>query len=117
MYEKLEEVNYKEPPFSTRYPELATILDHGDPAVPRGNRVMRNISYGGTWLNMDEQIEKSLVMFENNLVDEDPGFIDPANENFQLRDDSPAYKLGFKRIPIEEIGLYVDEYRTVLPAD
>ncbi len=115
MYEKLEEVNYKEPPYSTRYPELAAILEHGDPAVPRGNRITRNISYGGTWLNLDKRIEDGLVVFENNLVDEDPGFIDQDNGYFQLRDDSPAYKLGFKRIPIEDIGLYIDEYRTSLP--
>lgn len=111
MYEKLADVNYKEPPFSTKYPKLAAILDHGDPAVPRGNVVVRNISVGGTWLNMDNRIE---VTFEGNLVDEDPGFIDRENENFQLKDDSPAYKLGFKRIPIEKIGLYIDEYRTSL---
>ena len=29
----------------------------------------------------------------------------PDNMNFQLRDDSRAYKLGFKRIPVEKIGL------------
>jgi len=115
MYEKLEAVNYKEPPYSTKYPGLPGILDHGDPAMPRGNVVARNVSMGGQWLDLDKKIEEGLVTFENNLVDEDPGFIDPANGNFQLRDDSPAYKLGFKRIPVEQIGLYVDEYRTSLP--
>ena len=40
----------------------------------------------------------------------DPGFIDVDHENFQLREDLPAYKLGFKRIPIEKIGLYKDQY-------
>ena len=52
---------------------------------------------------------------DNRIIDSDPGFVDPENENFQLRDDSPAYALGFKKIPIEKIGLYInDEYRTVL---
>ena len=32
--------------------------------------------------------------------------MDAAQLNFQLRDDSPACKLGFQRIPIEKIGLY-----------
>ena len=50
----------------------------------------------------------------NMVIDTDPGFVDLENENFQLREDSPAYKLGFKRIPMEKIGLYVDEYRKTL---
>ena len=35
------------------------------------------------------------------------------NMNFQLKDDSRVYKEipGFKKIPFEKIGLYVDEYR------
>ncbi len=96
---------------------MATLLDGDGPAIHIGNVVDRNISNGGTWLNLDKTIEEGRVIFENNLVDEDPGFVDPENENFQLRDDSPAYKLGFKRIPIEKIGLYIDEYRTSLPED
>ena len=48
---------------------------------------------------------------QDNLVDTDPLFVDAANGNFQLRDDSPAYKLGFQKIPAEKIGLYKDEYR------
>ncbi len=41
----------------------------------------------------------------NNLIDDDPGFVDRAAHNFQLRPDSPAWKLGFQRIPFEQIGL------------
>ena len=40
--------------------------------------------------------------------------VDRARLNFQLREDSPAYKMGFQRIPIEKIGLYSDEYRTLV---
>ncbi len=56
-------------------------------------------------------------LFEDNgnmIIITDPGFIDVDNENFQLIEDSPAYELGFKRIPIEEIGLYKGQYRTHL---
>jgi hypothetical protein len=44
------------------------------------------------------------VTFEDNLVDQDPRFVDPAHQNFQLRSGSPAYKLGFQRIPLDRIG-------------
>ena len=43
------------------------------------------------------------------------GSVDPENMNFQLKDDSPVYKLGFQRIPIEKIGLYKDELRALWP--
>jgi hypothetical protein len=46
-----------------------------------------------------------LVKFEDNLVDVDPLFVDATNRNFRLKEDSPAFKIGFKPIPIEEIGL------------
>jgi hypothetical protein len=31
--------------------------------------------------------------------------------SFELADDSPAWALGFLPIPLDEIGLYDDEYR------
>jgi len=51
----------------------------------------------------------------NIVIDSDPGFADPENGNFDFNENSPAYKLGFKRIPMEKIGLYIDKYRTSLP--
>ncbi len=116
MYDKLAEVNYTEPPYSTKYPKLATILDKGDQDKPMGNIVRRNISFGGKWLNTSSDLDLNWVTFEDNMIDEDPGFVDPEHLNFQIRDDSPAYeKIGFERIPVEEIGLYIDQWRTTLP--
>ncbi len=37
------------------------------------------------------------------------------NGSDRLRHDSAAWALGFKRIPFERIGLYMDENRTTLP--
>ena len=55
------------------------------------------------------------VALKDNLVGQDPRFVDAAHENFQLRDDSPAWKLGFRRIPIEKIGLYPSDDRASWP--
>jgi hypothetical protein len=63
----------------------------------------RAASRGGKWDEV-ENLARPLTTFEANLLDRDPRFVDPAHLNFQLRDDSPAYALGFKRIPIEQIG-------------
>jgi hypothetical protein len=48
-------------------------------------------------------------------VIDDPLFVDPANDDYRLREDSPAWKLGFQRIPVEQIGLYEDPLRASWP--
>ena len=52
---------------------------------------------------------------DNVVIDSDPGFSDPQSHNFRLNKNSPAYKRGFKDIPFDKIGLYVDEYRKEIP--
>ena len=34
-----------------------------------------------------------------------------TDNGIKLREDSPAFKRGFKPIPEDKIGLYEDEYR------
>ncbi len=113
MYEKLKSVNYDQPPYSKKYPELVPILEE-KPHHPMGNKVIRNISVKGKWLNL-QRVEKEWVHFEDNLVDEDPHFVDLENQDFRLRSHSPAFDLGFKPIPVEKIGLIEDEYRSMIP--
>ena len=31
-------------------------------------------------------------------------FVDPEHEDYRLQPESPAWKLGFERIPVEKIG-------------
>jgi hypothetical protein len=107
----LEEINYTEPPYSERYPQLLTIVDD-EPRIPKGNRVIRNICVGGRWLNIFEGYTDENVLFADNLIDKDPRFVAPEQEDFRLSGDSPAWALGFQLIPIQEIGLVRDEYRT-----
>jgi len=102
MIERLQAMPYQQPPWSTRYPLLVGITQD-EPAAPKGNLVLRNICVGGRWDEIEEKI-RPLVTFRDNLLDQDPHFVDPARLNFQLRADSPAYRLGFKRIPVEKIG-------------
>ena len=157
LVEKLHEVDYKNPPYSTRYPFLPDIFEDGDPGIARGNVVTRNISYGGRWMDLHNKLDFEIVsvtdnliadpvllywdkeqkekghrdyvtykfgdpkimkLFEENgniVINTDPGFVDLEHENFNLSKDSPAFKLGFKPIPFDKIGLYVDEYRKSLP--
>ena len=45
----------------------------------------------------------------------DPLFVDAANDDFRLKPDSPALKLGFKPIDLSETGLYGDKDWIDLP--
>lgn len=112
---KAERLDYKQPPWSTRYPKLASIMDQ-EPLLPLGNVVRRNVAYGCKhWIIAHGMDDKQLdrVEFSDNLkTDDDPGFVDAAKQDFRLRDDSAVLQLpGWEKIPIERIGLHKDEYR------
>jgi len=109
----LSGILYDEPPYSERYPKLVGILGD-DPAAPKGNVIAQNVCSGGKWDRIEGKA-RPLIAFENNLLKEDPRFVDAKRLDFQLREDSPAYKLGFKRIPIEKIGLVKDDRRASWP--
>lgn len=109
----LSGIAYTEPPYCERYPQLPAILDQ-DPCAPRGNVVARNVCVGGRWDDIEAKA-RPLVVFRDNLVGVDPRFVNRAERNWQLQPDSPAWALGFERIPFERIGLYRDENRATLP--
>ncbi|MCI0493613.1 right-handed parallel beta-helix repeat-containing protein, partial [candidate division KSB1 bacterium] len=161
LTDSLKAMNFREPPYSEKYPELLTLYND-EPAVPKNNKIIRNISYGGRfierydyfaydpsvvtikdnviadsiiykqvkqapigwepyYLNLDteddyiyfKQGDKENVpdLADNLIIDSDPGFENIEQGDFRLKSNSPAFKIGFKKIPIEKIGLFVDEYR------
>jgi len=60
--------------------------------------ISRRITPFGTfadWLNAG---------FDAHSVVADPLFVAPEKDDYRLRPDSPAYRLGFKPIPVEKIG-------------
>ncbi len=104
-------LNYKQPPWSIRYPELLNLLED-EPLAPKGNVVARSVCWGGKW-GSTEPKAMPFVTFKDNLLDTDPRFQDVAK--FALHDDSPALKQGFQRIPFEQIGLYQSDDRATWP--
>ena len=76
LFARLKAVSHDRPPYSTRYPALARILD-GNPELPVGNIIARNISIRSDFLSlsggrMPEEIQK-LVTVTDNLTEDDPG--------------------------------------------
>ena len=99
-------INVLQPPYVTRYPELAHLFEE-DPNYPRRNLVHDNVSVRSGEFGAGSNDVKG-----NWVTDEDPGFVDAAGMNFQLKADSAVWTKipGFQRIPFERIGLYTDEY-------
>jgi hypothetical protein len=96
-----------------RYPKLQGILDD-EPGCPKGNIVERNISVRGNFDRICPQA-KQFGIIRDNLVDVDPLFVDPARDDYRLPPDSPAFAVGFKPAPLEQIGLYADALRATWP--
>lgn len=112
LFDRMKDVNGDQPPYTDKYPELKTILQD-EPALAKNNKVLRNINVGGKFLSLHDGLTEQTpyLSIKDNLVEGDPGFVDAAKLNFRLKQDSPAFKLGFKPIPMDEIGLRQDEYR------
>jgi len=62
--------------------------------------------------------DEGLASGRNIHYDNDPGFVDLARLDLRLRPDATVFRdlPAFQPIPVEKIGLYLDEYRTRLPS-
>lgn len=106
LYEKLlNEINYSEAPYCTKYPELANYWND-NPALPKRNVVDKNI-----FIRVEEIIrgdKKFLEFTDNNYItNEDPGFENEKEQNFKLKESSEIFTKvpGFQAIPFDEIGI------------
>ena len=111
----LSGIAFDAPPYSERYPALAAILQN-EPKAPVGNVIARNICQGGRWDGI-HTAARPYVKLTDNLLDADPCFVDAEKQDFRLRDDSPAWALGFQAIPIDQIGLVDAPCRATWPVE
>jgi hypothetical protein len=117
ILEHVKDVPYNQPPYSTKYPHLANILED-DPAAAKYNHVLCNIHTGtGKWIDWLDGMSEKTVETRDNWTSGDPGFVDAAKGDYRLRPDAPALKTGFKPIPFDRIGLRKDPFRRTLPRD
>ena len=112
---ELIDLNYREPPWSIRYPELLDILED-EPLAPKGNSMARNVCWGGPW-GQTQREAMPHVKFEDNLVDVDPLFAGEPPADFRLAEESPAHNFGFQNIPLEKIGVYQSDDRASWPVE
>jgi hypothetical protein len=113
VLDQFKTMPYREEPWASRYPELVNLLDD-EPVLPKGNVIARNIVRGGFGIWVEAAAKPGLRM-EKNLLQDDPHFVDGDRLDFRLRVDSPALKLGFEPLPLEQIGLRAGSLRKSLP--
>lgn len=104
---RLLEMKPSRAPYRRRYPSLLKLvrLSRGDKGVaPLGNRVVRNVFFGGKAFQIHWHATTEMVAIRDNLLDQNPQFVDAAGMDFRLKKTSPAMKLGFRPIPVERIG-------------
>lgn len=82
--------------------------------VPAGGNVIERNVCQGKWLEAGWHASKDELELRDNVVSKDVGVADPAHHDFTLSKNSPAWKAGFKPLPLTEIGLQDDELRREL---
>lgn len=114
--------------YRDRYPEMKSLDRYYGPpeglaitgeafkgVPPDDNVVVRNVCVG-KWLEAGWHAKSEMLQLENNLTNAAPSLVSSPNDqshatDFALKKDSPAWVLGFRRIPVEQIGLREDELR------
>ena len=78
-----------------------------------------NLAVGcGTAWQVDQSVgELPLAFGKNRSYETNPGFVDPARLDFQLKSDAQALQdlPGLEAFPTDRVGLSLDKYRTRLP--
>ncbi len=118
--------------YRARYPALKSLDAHYGPpegpaltgeafrgVPPEGNVVARNVC-AGPWLEAHWYARPEMLTLEHNLTDVRDSFPRLPGEtaratDFELAPDSPAWGLGFQRIPAERIGPRDHEFRRARP--
>lgn len=97
------EVNHQAPPYSERYPELATMLEDR-PAHAIGNQILRNIVNCPIGIDLHDGLNSESVVVDRNHVGKDAWFVNHRERDYQLDETSPVSGVEFETIPCHEIG-------------
>jgi hypothetical protein len=102
--------------YRQRYPEIRSLdplyaATNDFKGIPAENNVItRNICVG-KWLELGWHARTNEFTTSDNFTSGDPGFVNAARQDFTLRPDSPALRLGIQPVSFQQIGLRVDADR------
>lgn len=97
LFDRMDEMNYSDPPFSETYPELLTLYDD-EPAVAKNNRIFNNISSGDKWLHLHDGLDLNTVNVHDNVVFQ-------TENDYQNERDTVLFNRYFIDIVDDEITL------------
>ncbi len=111
-YKALMNVPYKEEPWRSKYPKLVNIWED-NAGAPKGNVVKNNVRYNSGGNSIASSVRTYGEIVDSLIVTQDPGFVDAANMNFALEENSIIYQQlpEFEPIAFDQIGLKIDQYR------
>jgi hypothetical protein len=116
MRDRLADMNYLQPPYITRYPELKDItkyMNKGKGVPPEKTLVRRNICLGGTWIAADRDAKRCLKASRNWIAS---GPLPAITPDLIFRYPSKAIKeTDFKPIVQQSIGLQETAARSHIP--
>ncbi len=108
---RLREMPIESEPWRTRYPQLLRILDD-EPGAPKNNLIRSNVSIGGVWEEVEEKARPYQTIERNHVVE-----AEPLDQTGQPLPGSPAYEAGFRRLPVDRMGLQQDLPRASWPVE
>jgi len=99
-----------------RYPGLDHVSDQ-----PGLNSAWRNVFWncGSLFTTYNRpSLDKFDLMANAQYTQADAGFVDATNRDFRLKPNADVLRrIGFRPIPVNEIGLYQDEHRATWPVN
>ena len=113
----LNKIRHKQPPWSSRYPQVAGILEEKKPiGAPRRIVVERNVVSGGPFMRVSGDFDYDENEIGGNWEGGRAFFRDVGKLDFRLRPGSPVFGVtGHTPLPFERIGLYQDPLRASWP--
>lgn len=115
--DQMKTFNITSEEWKQKNPYAIKMLERGYVDLPYETHVTNNIAVRAGEVSTDNDGEKVLDLNNNYFYDEDIGFVDAENNNFNLESDSEVYERipEFEKINFDKMGIYTDEYRKELP--
>ena len=124
LFERMNKVNYTNPPYATKYPQLLKYCADS-PAVAKHNVLINNISFNTRWVLLLDRLDFTIVQSKKNIVQRQTDQDKMSASDILMNKDATImrqasgrffiprelYRHGFQPLPYDQIGLYKNEFR------
>jgi len=124
MIEQLTNLPVDAAPWKDRYPQLAMLRDAIRDQKLRTPETRSRVEHNVIWdcppewmvhARLYPRSPDTWLIGTNNLAGIDPLFVDPSKDDYRMKPESPAFRTGFKALPIGIMGLYASPERAIWP--